>query len=220
MNYQVHCSKTNFILSWGMPHVRAIGCGGCDVLNELLQQLKELGFHALGHPHKTCPDPARVESIVPSNRTLVFVQTGANNFTCEHLFPNRSIVNVRWMLGPPGVSYGISLKDHHYNLDDLVFSYSPNMIDGIEYKFSNNLLVLKNPKPGDETDISDELFYNKNRSGVLWTMRKGRHFHSNITYIHEHPGIPATNMERDNPINVSTLLKYEYFVSYMIQLHT
>ena len=94
----------------------------------------------------------------------------------------------------------------------LVFSFSPNMIEPIEHQLSNIPMVMKNPYPGDETDISDELFYNKNRSGILWTMRKGRQFHSTITYIHEHPGIPATNMERNQRINVQELLKYEYLL--------
>jgi len=86
------------------------------------------------------------------------------------------------------------------------------MIEPIEHQLSNIPMVMKNPYPGDETDISDELFYNKNRSGILWTMRKGRQFHSTITYIHEHPGIPATNMERNQRINVQELLKYEYLL--------
>jgi len=108
------------------------------------------------------------------------------------------------------------LNNLKFNLDDLVFNFGgPDMIEAVEHRYSNTLMVFKNPQPGDETDISDELFYNKNRSGILWTMRKGRKFHSNITYIHEHPGIPSTNIEkRDQPITVKDLLKYEYFVTY------
>jgi hypothetical protein len=190
----------------------ATGCGGCDVLNELIPSLKNLGFHVFGKRGiRGCPNPASIEGVIPLNRTLVFVKPGRDRAYCPPLFPNRSSITVHWILGPPGVM-GPPLKDLGYKWDDLVFSYAPHMIEAHSYK--NSLMVLKNPVPGDETDIPHEVFYNKNRSGILWTMRKGKAFHSNITYIHEHSGISSTNREREQPIKVEDLVKYEYFVTY------
>ena len=197
-----------------VQHVpRARGCGGCDVLDELIQNLKELGFNAQGIHIGLCPDPKIIERTVPLNRSLVIVHPEIVRFNCSHLFPNRTTVTVRWILAPLGVNSG-PLSELNYHRNDLIFSYNPNMIEATEHWYSNTLEVWKNPYPGDESDISDEIFYNKNRSGILWTMRKGKKFHSNITYIHEHPDIPATNIERERPINVTELVKYEYFVSY------
>ncbi len=204
--------ELHFIVQQVKGTVGKSGCGGCDALNELVPSLKELGFQAQGSHLGRCPDPGEIERTIPLNRTLVIVYPEIVAYTCTHLYPNRSMVTVRWILAAPGVN-SAPLSKLNYHGDDLVFSYGPNMIESTEHWYSNILMVMKNPHPGDETDISDELFYNSNRSGILWTIRKGHSFHSNITYIHEQPGIPSTNME-ERPINVAELVKYEYFVSY------
>jgi hypothetical protein len=211
VNFPNFTDELHFIVQYAPG---AVGCGGCDVLNGLIPTLEKLGFHALGvKPLGACPNPDRINEIVPSNRTLVFVHPEGHPSYCAPLFPNRSTVTIRWILAAPGVNTP-PLQELGYNRDDLVFSYGPNMIEATAHSYTNILMIINNPFPGDETDISDEVFFNKNRSGILWTMRKGQSFHSNITYIHEHPGIPSTNVERKIPITVGELIKYEYFVSY------
>jgi hypothetical protein len=192
----------------------AVDCGGCDALNEMVPSLQGLGFHVHGENWGNCPLPERITHI-PLNRTLVFIHPEGDHMNCVHLhqYPNRSTIIVRWILAPPGVNTD-PLPTLGYNRDDLVFSYGPNMIENASLSNKNIVMVIKNPFAGDETDIPDELFYNKNRSGILWTMRKGHAYHSNITYIHEQPGMTSTNIEREKPINVAELVKYEYFVSY------
>ena len=195
------------------PAMVGMGCGGCDVLNEMIPSLQQLGYHVSGTRLGQCPDVREIERTVPLNRTLVIVHPEIMAMNCSYLFPNRSTVTVRWILAAPGVN-SAPLSELNYHRDDFIFSYGPKMIEPMEHWYSNILMIVRNPYPGDETDISDDLFYNKNRSGILWTMRKGHSFHPNITFIHEHPGIPSTNIERDPTIDVPVLLKYEYFVSY------
>jgi hypothetical protein len=74
-------------------------------------------------------------------------------------------------------------------------------------------MVLTNPQDGDSTDISQDLFYNSNRSGVLWSIRKGYKFHDSIKYIHEHDSLNATQLERTE-LFAKNMTQYEYFVTY------
>jgi hypothetical protein len=93
----------------------------------------------------------------------------------------------------------------------MVFNYATST--GTNVSVSNVLQVVVNPKAGDETDISDEVFHSKNRTGIAWMMRKGPKFHKQIEHIHERPDLIAKLVEGSS-MTKADLRKFEYFVTY------
>jgi len=182
-------------------------CGGCKVLTELHNTLLEHGYHSSQVPIHTCPNKIDI-----SNSTLaVVVHPEVSKYRCTSKVNGAKILDVRWILAPVGVHVGINVPNN-WGSEDMIFNYATST--GVDVPLSNVLQVIVNPLPGDNTDISDEIFYSKNRSGIVWTMRKGLQFHGNITYIHEQPGMESTEFLRGEQFSVESFHKYEYFVTY------
>jgi len=80
-----------------------------------------------------------------------------------------------------------------WDSDDLVFNYCVST--GENVRQSNVLQVIVNPYSGDDTDISHETLFDKNRSGLIWMIRKGRLFHDQIRYIHNQSDVKAIRKE-------------------------
>jgi hypothetical protein len=170
-------------------------CGGCDVLLELYHTLLAQNFSA---------NISFSLSDVPSGRFVVVVYPEVSYLTWKY-----GDIHVRWVLAPLGVNSPKNIASK-WNLDDLVFTYGSSFVEDVSVK--NMLQVVNTPAEGDETDISDELFYSKNRSGIAWMMRKGPKFHANIVPIHNRSGFISTQV--DGKLSVSGLRKFEFFVSY------
>jgi UDP-sugar transporter A1/2/3 len=188
-------------------------CGGCKALVELLESLRDAGFSTAMRGMR-CPTEADVLHLMATNKTLVIVYPEIMRQRCQG--PNNT-VHVRWMLAPMGViSPGTGDKSisRHWGLDDVVFNYATSTGDNIS--ISNILQVFPNPREGDVTDISDEDFYNSTgRNGTVWLMRKGRKFHKQIDFIHDHDGLKATEVDpKKKPFSPELLRNYEYFVTY------
>lgn len=182
-------------------------CGGCKVLMELRNALLEHGYHVSQlRSLKKCP----IEIDIPDSTLAVVVHPEISRFRCTNEVNGTKIVDVRWILAPVGVNVkkGVTNK---WGSEDMIFNYATST--GVDVPLSNILQVIVNPLPGDETDISDEIFYSKNRLGIVWTMRKGLKFHGNVTNIHEQPGMESTEFGR-RKISVESLRRYEYFVTY------
>lgn len=195
--------------TWGAGNVNANpDCGGCKALAELHQTLKAAGFSTTA---SGCPNKKLVERLIGVNKTIVIVYPEVQRRTCQGA-GNR--VHVRWLLAPLGKHKSADTA-RSWGLDDLVFNYAASTGDNIPA--SNILQVFTNPHPGDVTDISDEVFYNqKNRTGIAWMMRKGRLFHDEINFIHEHhDGLTSTEVGGEGTqLSPSSFRNYEYFVSY------
>jgi len=183
---------------------RSKDCGGCKVLRELYNELSAHGYHASEVPMKTCPK----ETDIPNSTLAVVVHPEVSRVRCSSNVKN--IVDVRWILAPIGI-HTPKFITNGWGSDDMIFNYA--ISTGVDVPLANVLQVIVNPLPGDETDISDEIFYSKNRSGILWTMRKGLKFHGNVENIHEQPGMESTELKRGQG-KVESLRRYEYFVTY------
>lgn len=168
-------------------------CGGCAVLWELYFSLVAHGFSAANNS----------KSMVPSNTTVVVIYPEVIRGALEI-----GDIHVRWILAAVGINVAENITDS-WNRDDLVFNYATST--GNNIPVSNVLQVVDTPTDGDETDISDEDFNNRDRSGIAWMMRKGPKYHNEIEFIHDIPGYETTKFERGA---VSSLRKFEYFVSY------
>lgn len=180
-------------------------CGGCKVLTELHNALLENGYHSSQLPIFKCPN----EIDIPNSTLAVVVHPEVSEVRCTSKVTSTKIVDVRWILAPIGIKTTEDITNH-WGSEDMIFNYATST--GVDVPLSNILQVIVNPLPGDETDISDEIFYSKNRSGIVWTMRKGLEFHGNVAYIHEQPGMESTEfilLEK-----VESLRRYEYFVTY------
>ena len=190
-------------------------CGGCLVLAELVNTLRRMGYAVTEILRHTCPEKEIVDSILATKKHPVFVYSPRDrgcHLTYQQTNSTKydAITHVHWILAP---LLTILPKNHtqYWNPESLVFSYGPGFLENAT--LSNTLMVLTNPQDGDSTDISQDLFYNSNRSGVLWSIRKGHKFHNSIKYIHEHDGLNATQFERTERI-AKNITQYEYFVTY------
>lgn len=192
--------------TWGAGNVNANpDCGGCKALAELHQTLKTAGFSTTA---AGCPNKKLVERRLV-NKTIVIVYPEVQRMTCKG---GGNRVHVRWILAPLGKHKSAGTAKS-WGLDDLVFNYAASTGDNIPA--SNILQVFTNPHPGDETDVSDEVFYSKkNRTGIAWMMRKGRLFHDEINFIHERDGMTFTEVGGDTGLSPSSFRNYEYFVTY------
>jgi hypothetical protein len=125
-----------------------------------------------------------------------------------------SMIHVRWMLAPVGYHCPYNITDG-WGDDDLIMSYATST--GPNLSTENVLQVIRNPLPGDVTDISKDGFYNMtNRTGkIAWMMRKGDLLYNLTTlrYIHDRPGYDITELTKGLQ-DPSILLQYEYFVTY------
>lgn len=192
-------------LHFYVARVRHRDCGGCKVLTELHNALLEHGYHSSAVPLYTCPN----EKDIPNSTLAVVVHPEVSRVRCASKVNGTKIVDVRWILAPIGIN-GKTGIPNHWGSEDMIFNYATST--GVDVPLSNVLQVIVNPLPGDETDISDEIFYSKNRSGIVWTMRKGLKFHGgNVTNIHEQPGMESTEFTSKQ---VESLRRYEYFVTY------
>jgi hypothetical protein len=190
-------------------------CGGCLVLVELINTLRRMGYSVTEIYKNTCPTKETVDSILATKKHPVFVYPTRDrgcSFTYQQTNSTKydAITHVHWILAP---LFTVVPKNHtrYWNPESLVFSYGPGFHENAT--FSNTLMVLTNPQDGDSTDISQDLFYNSNRSGVLWSIRKGYKFHDSIKYIHEHDSLNATQFERTE-LFAKNMTQYEYFVTY------
>jgi UDP-sugar transporter A1/2/3 len=185
--------RLHFIVRTWSDFNPASDCGGCNVLWELHFALK-----AQNYSTTTTIDG------VPPNRTVVVIYP-------EVSYERWQIadIHVRWILAEVGINIASSVTES-WNHDDIVSNYATST--GKNVPVSNVLQVVNTPSKGDATDISDELFYSKNRTGIAWMMRKGPRYHTNITYIHNQPGYESFHV--DGAVTVDGLRKYEYFVSY------
>jgi UDP-sugar transporter A1/2/3 len=183
-------------------------CGGCKVLVELHNALQEHGYHSSQLPMSFCPK----EIDIPNSVLAVVVHPEVSKVRCTSKVNGTKILDVRWILAPVGVFVKKQFTNN-WGSEDMIFNYATST--GVDVPLSNVLQVIVNPLPGDETDISDEIFYSKNRSGIVWTMRKGLKFHDKVTYIHEQPGMESTEFgQGKNIFSVESLRRYEYFVTY------
>jgi hypothetical protein len=210
---------TNFANMKNEMHFHILGmnipdCGGCKCLKELHESLRNAGFSTFMYARRSismkCPKEADVLRLA-TNKTLVIVYPEIVAKRC--LGPGNR-VHVRWMLAPMALhnpGEGKSAVSRKWGLDDLVFNYAT--ATGINVPLSNILQVFPNPREGDVTDISDDVFYNTTgRNGTAWMMRKGRKFHKQINFIHEQIGLKATEVRI---VKTPELLRnYEYFVTY------
>lgn len=167
-------------------------CEGCKVLKELYYTLVEQGFSA-----------SETTENVPPNRTVVVIYPEVDVGTSEI-----GDIHVRWILAAVGINSAYSITES-WNRDDLVFNYATST--GKNIPVSNVLQVVTTPADGDESDISDEEFYDTNRSGIVWMMRKGPKYHKNITPIHNRTGYDVTEF---SGASVSSLRTFEYFITY------
>ncbi len=170
-------------------------CGGCDVLWEL--------YHTLLAQNFSANTSFSIDNVAP-DRAIVVIYPEVSFGTWGH-----GDIHVHWILAPVGTN-GPAKVTKKWNQDDLVFNYATST--GVDVPVSNVLQVVNSPTKADETDISDELFYSKNRSGIAWMMRKGHKFHPSIIPIHDRPGFLSTNV--DKRPRLMDLRKFEYFVSY------
>lgn len=170
-----------------------LDCGGCTVLWELYYTLKAQNYSA----------STSMNDIVP-NRTIVgiYPEVTWNSYSGVD-------IHVRWILAGVGINVNADVTKS-WNPEDLVFNYAINT--GVDVPISNLLQVVNTPTKGDETDISEELFYSKERSGIAWMMRKGPRYHENITYIHNVEGYNVTQL--DGKPSIPGLRQYEYFIAY------
>jgi len=125
-------------------------------------------------------------------------------FTCD----TPGAIHVRWILAPLGVKAPLSnaLK---WGDDDLVFNYA-SYYDGMDVHHTNVLQVICNPEEGDVTDISDEVFFSKNRSGIAWMMQKGHH--EDMTSTLEEIGYDLIEIKGTEPHDI--MQKMECFVTH------
>jgi hypothetical protein len=190
-------------------------CGGCLALQKLVNTLREMEYSVTEILWRTCPEKETVDSILATGKHPVFVyplECSGCSFNDQQTNSTKydAITHVHWVMAS---LFTMVTKNHtrYWNPESLVFTYQPNALKNLT--LSNSLMVLTNPQDGDSTDISQDLFYNSNRSGVLWSIRKGHEFHNSIKYIHEHEGVNATQFERTERIP-KDITQYEYFVTY------
>jgi len=176
-------------------------CGGCNVLWELYNNLQSRNFSASTAHIST---KQIIRSLQPPNRTIVGIYPEISKGSISGVD-----IHVRWILAPVGVNCPVT-NTKTWNETDLIFNYATST--GKNVPLTNILQVVNTPAKGDDTDISDELFYSKNRTGIAWMMRKGNRFHKNIIPIHNQTGFISTNV--DGKIKVRDLQKFEYFVTY------
>jgi len=180
-------------------HGSQLDCGGCNVLWELYFTLLQQNFSASTTNYH--PDNVELQEL---DMDVVVVYPEVLGKTLGF-----GSVHVRWILAPVG-----KISSHQvvnsWNPDDLIFNYATST--GVNVSVSNVLQVVNTPAKGDETDISYEMFYSKNRSGIAWMMRKGPKFHTVINPIHNQAGNRSTQV--DKIVTKSSLREYEYFISY------
>eukprot|EP00526_Cylindrotheca_closterium_P010420 CAMPEP_0113617386 /NCGR_PEP_ID=MMETSP0017_2-20120614/8753_1 /TAXON_ID=2856 /ORGANISM="Cylindrotheca closterium" /LENGTH=380 /DNA_ID=CAMNT_0000526779 /DNA_START=132 /DNA_END=1274 /DNA_ORIENTATION=+ /assembly_acc=CAM_ASM_000147 len=204
---------------------RESDCGGCDVLWILVDVLKEKGFLTTGGK-SLCPPDEYAERARVDNRTIVVIRhEGAGyrtRFTpgashCDYGVEGPDSFDVRWILSELGTFVGVEVLELIFGPNDLIFHYNSGWKGGKGFDTYENILqVTRNPFPGDETDISKELFYNKNRSGIAWMWRKADFYHKldSVKRIHNQKGIAATKMLDRGRQDKLALLQYEYFIIY------
>lgn len=156
-------------------------CGGCKVLWGLHDILKASNFSVDGVRYQRVPCNALLQQGRQMNRTQVIVWS---EVAAEHCPGNpKEIINVWWILAPVEVHSSLATAQN-WPPQDLVFNYATST--GTNVPISSILQILVNPQDGDETDIPDSAFYNKDRSGVAWLMRKGPKYHrKSRTYMNK-----------------------------------
>jgi UDP-galactose transporter len=187
--------RLHFVVFVGGHYNPKGDCGGCTVLWELYFTLKALHFSASSSMNFTVSD-----------RTIVGIYPEVSNSTTPGVD-----IHVRWILAAVGINIPASVAQS-WRDTDLVFNYATST--GVNVPLSNLLQVVNAPSDGDETDVSNDLFFSKNRSGIAWMMRKGPSYHRNdqIVQIHNKTGYSITQL--DGNTTISGLRKFEYFVTY------
>jgi len=180
-------------------HNSQIDCGGCNVLWELYFTLLQQNFSASTTNYH--PDNVELQDL-DIDVVVVYPEVLGKTLGIGN-------IHVRWILAPVGIKTSQQVVNS-WNPDDLIFNYATST--GVNVSVSNVLQVVNTPAKGDETDISDEMFYSKNRSGIAWMMRKGPKFHTVINPIHNKTGYKSTQVDRI--VNKSSIGDFEYFISY------
>ncbi len=193
-----------------IPHERgSTDCGGCMVLWELYDSILDLNMSATNTMDHGIHFEKHLDEA--QNKTIVILYPEISKRRLEGI-GNR--VHVHWILAPLGKLMP-STTYQNWGDDDLVFNYaSSTSIRPDLLPPSNILQVITAPREGDDTDLSTEAFYSKeHRNGVLWTMRKGKMWHRNITYIHNKYDQQSQEMNSTS-FQIADFKQYEYFVSY------
>lgn len=175
-------------------------CGGCTVLWQMHQDLKERGFHVRMHLIDEGPS-------CQSNSKTVVIYPEIVAWTCQ---PD-TMLNIRWLLAPIG-AYAPWTMPGSWSPQDWVFNYGRNAPRAaMKVPNSNILMLMRNPYPGDQFDIKHQT--HGTREGWCYTYRKASIFHnmSDLEKLHPESAseLPATVLE-----DVSEFLQKKYFVSY------
>lgn len=193
-----------------------IDCGGCVVLWELEDSLKELGITAVSTKWISCPTDLELAHPITNNQVMVFLYTEGQSMTCEGM-GNR--VHARWILAPLH-SYATMFDGkgvynfRNWGEDDLVFHYASSTAVHPELLPKTNILqVMRNPRPGDGYDDSTPRpTFSPPRRGTLVSFRKIKRWHTNVTHIHME--LPEPHKFLNGGMTMKAARDFEYFVSY------
>ena len=149
---------------------KVLNSGGGLALHQLVLELRALGQHVETLPMARYRR-GRNCGILPSrlSRTAVIFPEGI-----YHSCALKPKVQVRWILMNMGANYD-ERATNSWKQDDWVYQYqifAPGA--AMPVRESNLMVVLRNPHPGDATDVP---INNTSRRGTCYVYRKGKLFH-------------------------------------------
>jgi hypothetical protein len=198
-------------------HPGAQDCGGCVVLDVLVESIKDLGYYTTHHGCPMITTESNDSWVADSHLAIIY-----NEFDerCTTAITSRQVVHVHWLLAPVGLHTNALRALKQFHTDDLVFNYGYWVSDLplIPVPLTNILFMQRNPFKGDDTDPNVlAKLPPVNRSGLIFSIRKGHRFHgpklmsSDKKLPHEVLNISSTDGGR---LNRDIIRQAEIFLTY------